>query len=279
MATFSTLKKGLLAIVFLFGTIAAQAQTPVQKYGQLKIFNGKVSDQNGNPVVLRGVSLFWSGYSEGAPFYNATTIKWLRDDWCVDVVRASMSVETGGSTYINNPAAEMSKIKTVIDAAIANGIYVIVDFHSHNAENYKTQAKTFFTDIATTYGNQPNILYETFNEPISQSWSGTIKPYHNELIATIRAKDADNIIICGTRTYSQDVDEAANDPVTGTNIAYTLHYYANSHQGSLRQKATNALAKGVALFVTEYGTTNASGTAAITRLNLRHGGTSWKQTS
>ncbi|WP_299252513.1 cellulase family glycosylhydrolase [uncultured Cytophaga sp.] len=252
-------RKFIVSSIFFCFAFVVHAQTPVAKYGQLKIFNGKVCDKNGNPVILRGMSMFWSGYPEGAPYYNTTTINWLRDDWCVDVIRATMSVETGSSTYINNPATELAKIKTVIDACIAKGIYVIVDFHSHNAENYKSQAKTFFTDIATTYGNQPNILYETFNEPINQSWSGTIKPYHNELITTIRAKDPDNIIICGTRTYSQDVDEAANDPVTGTNIAYTLHYYANSHKASLRQKATNALNKGVALFVTEYGTCDASG--------------------
>lgn len=260
MNLLSNLKMKFIALAIVFcSALAVHAQTPVAKYGQLKIFNGKVSDQAGNPVVLRGVSLFWSGYPEGSPYYNSTTVKWLRDDWCVDVVRASMSVETGSSNYINNPSTELAKVKAVIDACIANGLYVIVDFHTHNAENYKTQAKAFFTEIATSYGNTANVLYETFNEPINQSWSGTIKPYHNELIQTIRAKDADNIIICGTRTYSQDVDEAANDQVTGTNIAYTLHYYANSHQGSLRQKASNALNKGVALFVTEYGTTDASG--------------------
>jgi endoglucanase len=251
-------KSRLLALLaVLCGVSAAFAQTPVEKYGQLKIYNGKVSDKNNNPVVLRGMSLFWSGYSEGSPFYNATTVKWLRDDWCVDVVRASMSVETGGSNYVNNPS-EINKIKTVIQACIDNGIYVIVDFHTHSP-NYKAQAKTFFTEIATLYGNTPNVLYEPYNEPITEDWSSVIKPYHNEIIQTIRAKDPDNIIICGTKNYSQDVDVAANDPVTGTNIAYTLHYYANSHQASLRQKASNALAKGVALFVTEYGTTNASG--------------------
>jgi endoglucanase len=248
----------VLAIFFCFAFVA-HAQTPVAKYGQLKIFNGKVCDKNGNPVILRGMSMFWSGYQEGASFYNSTTVNWLRDDWCVDVIRASMSVETGSSTYINNPATELAKIETVIDACVAKGIYVIVDFHSHNADSYESQAKTFFTTIATKYGNIPNVLYETFNEPINQDWSSTIKPYHNRLISTIRAIDPDNIIICGTKTYSQDVDVAANDPVTGTNVAYTLHYYANSHQGSLRQKATNALNKGVSLFVTEYGTCDASG--------------------
>jgi endoglucanase len=254
------LSKKLLFLATLFcSVVVVNAQTPVAKHGQLKIYNGKVSNQQNNPVVLRGMSLFWSGFPEGAPYYNATTIKWLRDDWCVDVIRVAMSVETGTSNYINNPTAEMNKVKAAIDACVANGLYVLVDFHTHNAQNYKTQAKAFFTEIANTYGHLPNVLYEPFNEPINQSWSGTIKPYHNELISTIRAIDSDNIIICGTRTYSQEVDEAANDQVTGTNIAYTLHYYANSHQGSLRQKATNALNKGVALFVTEYGTCDASG--------------------
>jgi len=259
------LKKALhnyKTVVFLLFVCFAQfafAQTPVQKYGQLQIKNGKVSDKNGNPVVLRGMSLFWSGYPEGSSFYNANTIKWLKDDWCIDVVRAAMSVETGNSNYVGNPGGEMQKIKTVIDACIANGLYVVVDFHSHNAPNYLNQAKTFFTEIATQYGNTPNIIYEPYNEPIKQNWATEIKPYHNTIVSTIRAIDSDNIIVCGTKNFSQDVDEAAVDPVTGTNIAYTLHYYADSHRESLRQKAINALNRGVALFVTEYGTCDASG--------------------
>lgn len=254
------LRGKLLMFAMLFSCIiVAQGQTPVEKYGQLKIHNGKVSDQAGNPVVLRGMSLFWSGYPEGSPYYNATTIQWLRDDWCIDVVRVAMSVETGNTNYVNNRSTEMGKVKAVIDACRDLGLYVIVDFHTHNAPNYKNQAVEFFTEIANTYGHLPNILYEPYNEPISQSWSASIKPYHNDIISTIRAIDSDNIIICGTRNYSQDVDEAANDPVTGTNVAYTLHYYAGSHGYSLRQKAINAMNKGVAIFVTEYGTCHASG--------------------
>lgn len=260
MLIFKTQKNKLLALAMLFISIfAANAQTPVEKYGQLKIFNGKVSDLQGNPVVLRGMSLFWSGYPEGSPFYNAQTIQELRDDWCVDVVRAAMSVETGNTNYVGNKSQELQKITTVIDACVQLGLYVVVDFHSHNAPNYMSQAKEFFAYIANQYGHLPNILYEPYNEPIEQSWSGTIKPYHEEIISTIRAIDPDNIIICGTRNYSQEVDEAANDPLTGTNIAYTLHYYAYSHRSSLRQKALNAMSKGIALFVTEYGTCHSSG--------------------
>ena len=255
----STITKTLVVFGMLFLTQLLSAQTPVQKYGQLQIKNGKVADKNGNPVVLRGMSMFWSGYPEGSPFYNANTVQWLRDDWCVDVVRAAMSVETGNTNYVGNAGTEMQKIKTVIDACIANGLYVIVDFHTHNAPNYLNQAKTFFTEIATQYGNLPNIIYEPYNEPIKQDWATEIKPYHNAIIPVIRAIDNNNIIVCGTKNFSQDVDEAANDQVTGTNIAYTLHYYADTHRESLRQKAVNAMNRGVALFVTEYGTCDASG--------------------
>lgn len=250
----------IVLTILLCSVFAAKSQTTsVDKYGQLQIKNGKVSDHNGNPVVLRGVSLYWSCYQEGIPFYNATTIKWLRDDWCVDVVRIPMAVDVGSTNYLNNPTAVYNMVKTVIDACVTYGLYVVVDFHTHNANNYEPQAKTFFQQVANDYGNQPNVIYEPFNEPVSQDWNSVVKPYHNALISTIRAIDPDNIIVCGTTTYSQDVDIAANDQVTGTNVAYTLHYYAGSHGSWLMQKATNALNGGIAIFVTEYGTCDASG--------------------
>ena len=256
----------LTITLFLFVQMSSLiAQTPVQKYGQLKVTGSQITDQLGNPVALRGVSNFWSNSNEGATFFDAATVKWLRDDWCIDVIRAVMGVEDlgGQQGYLNNAAGEKAKIVRVIDAAIANGIYVIVDFHSHNAEtaSQKAAAKTFFKEIAQAYGDKPNVLYETFNEPINQSWS-TLRAYHNEVVSYIRQYDADNIIICGTRSYSREVEEAADNKVTGTNIAYTAHFYAGGgtdHNNDLRIKINNAMTKGAAIFVTEYGTCDPSG--------------------
>ncbi|MCX6182142.1 MAG: cellulase family glycosylhydrolase [Bacteroidetes bacterium] len=248
----------LSMIVLLSGSLAS-AQTPVEQFGQLKVVGNKILGANNAPAQFRGMSLFWSQWQ--GRFYNANVVKWLRDDWCSGIIRAAMAVDNDG--YATNPTAEKNKIFAVIDAAIANGIYVIVDFHVHDAVLYKNQAKTFFAEVATKYGNQPNIIYEIWNEPINVSWSNVIKPYHNELVQTIRAIDPDNIIVCGTRNWSQRVDEAANDPVTGTNIAYTLHYYAASHGQELRNYCTQALNKNVAIIVTEYGVCEASGDGAI----------------
>jgi len=258
------MRKILIGALVSFA-LMANAQTPVQKYGQLKVTGNKITDAAGNAVQLRGMSTFWSNSNEGDDFFSANTVNWLRDDWCIDVVRVAMGVEQLGGIngYLNNPAGEYSKVKTVIDACIAKGIYVIVDFHSHNAEqnNQKAAAKTFFQQIAQTYGNTPNVMYETFNEPIGQSWS-TLKAYHNEMVAHIRQFDADGIIICGTRNFSREVDEASKDKVTGTNIAYTMHFYAgggNDHNSDLKGKVLTAMSNGAAIVCTEYGTCDPSG--------------------
>lgn len=267
MKTKFSMSISVIATLFIaFASLVnSHAQSPVSKYGQLKVTGNRITDAAGNSVQLRGMSTFWSNSDVGAPFYNANTINWLRDDWCIDVIRVAMGVETLGGVngYLNAPDTEYNKVKTIIDAAIAKGIYVIVDFHSHNAETntQKSAAKAFFKRVAEAYGDKPNIIYETFNEPIYQSWS-TLKSYHNEMVSYIRQYDPDNIIICGTRSYSREVEEASLDKVTGTNIAYTLHFYAgggDDHNSQLKDKVTRAMNNGAAIFCTEYGTCDPSG--------------------
>jgi endoglucanase len=230
-------------------------ELPIVKHGQLRVSGNKIVDKNGEPVQLRGMSLFWSQWI--GKYYNTQTVKWLKDDWHCNIIRVAMGVEGGG--YLNNPEMEKTKVIDVVDAAISEGIYVIIDWHDHHAFNNTRKAKEFFAQMAQKYGDKPNVIYEIFNEPEQVSWADKVKPYHEAVIDTIRLYDADNLIICGTPTWSQDVDVAANDPIRGTNIAYTLHFYSGSHKQLLRDKATNALKKGVALMVTEYGTTDASG--------------------
>ena len=134
---------------------------------------------------------------------------------------------------------------------------MIVDWHAHEAET--AAAKEFFSRIAAKYGAHPNLIYETFNEPVRQDWGTVLKPYHEAVVATIREHDPDNLIICGTPMWSQRVDQAAADPVRGTNVAYTLHFYASTHKQDLRDRAKAALEKGAAIMVTEWGTSEASG--------------------
>lgn len=235
-------------------TTPAAAQTPVERHGALQVRAGRITGQDGKPAILRGMSLYWSQWQP--QYYDPATVKWLRNDWNITLLRAAVGVDHGG--YREHPERELAKAYAAIDAAVANGLYVLVDWHAH--EPHAAEAADFFEKIARKYGTLPNIIYEPYNEPLDTTdWATVIKPYHQQVIARIRAIDPDNLIVAGTQSWSQDVDKAAADPLVDPNLAYTLHFYAGTHKGSLRDKASAAIARGAALFVTEWGTAGATG--------------------
>src|SRR5690606_13384768 len=125
----------------------------------------------------------------------------------------------------------------------------------HNTpSNYTNEAVEFFTYIAKKYGHLPNIIYEICNEPVAVSWAGGIKPYANTVIAAIRQHDPDNIVIVGTPTWSQDVEIAAQDPLSHSNIMYAFHFYAGTHDlNTMKNKVYAALNAGAAVFVSDLG--------------------------
>lgn len=228
--------------------------------------------QFGGPnTSVAGPSLFWSNGRYGMDrFYNADVVDWLVQDWGAGLVRAAMAVDDdrpGGTTPVDQLGGYLTRkfdstlnVKRVVNAAIENGIYVIIDWHAHLAEQNTEAAVEFFGEMASIYGGYNNVIYEIYNEPVNTSWP-QIKQYAASVMAAIRAQDPDNLIIVGTPQYSSDVAAAAADPIQGDrNVAYTLHFYAGegAHDG-YRGRATEAMAAGIALMVTEWGTTPASG--------------------
>ena len=213
---------------------------------------------------LAGNSLFWSNNSWGGDkFYNRSVIQRLKNDWNSRIVRVAMGVEGYGG-YLEKPTDNLNKVITIIDAAIAEDMYVIVDWHSHKAEGSLPEAIGFFREIASRYKDHHNIIYEIYNEPLSVSWVDTIKPYAESVITEIRKIDPDNLILVGTPNYSQDVDDVVEHPIVGfDNLAYVLHFYAGSHKQWLRDKAQFALDNGVPLFVSEWGTVNYDGNGDV----------------
>jgi endoglucanase len=233
--------------------------TPPVSVSWLKVSGTRIVNSNLEPVQLKGMSLFWSQWS--TDFWNESVVNTLVDDWRSTVVRAAMGVEEGG--YLTNPAAEKARVMTIADAAIKRGIYVIIDWHDHNATLHTEQAKVFFQEMATRYGDKPNVIFEIFNEPLGGAQWADVKRYAEQVLTVIRPKAPKSLVIVGSPTWSQDVDIAANDPISDSNVAYTLHFYAATHKASLRAKATTAMNKGLALFVTEWGTPDASGSGTV----------------
>lgn len=269
MKTQNTTIKFILSIFFIFIlTFCSDSEsinenennnTIVGKYGQLSVDGTNIVDKNGNAVALRGMSLFWSQWAPS--YYNEETIKWLRDDWKCTVIRVAMGVESGG--YLENSELEYWKAITAIDACINLGIYVIVDWHDHNAEDHLEEAKEFFNDISKKYGDRENIIYEIYNEPLDVSWSNTLKPYSESIISEIRKNDPDNLIIVGTPNWSQDVDDVIGNRISDDNVTYSLHFYTGTHRQWLRDKSDLAISAGVPVYVSEWGLSEANGSGNI----------------
>jgi len=259
-------KSLLLPLLFvgIFASLSAQKRTPVAINGKLQVIGTQLSNQNGEPLMLCGASLGW--HNLWPRFYNKSAVKWLATDWKCNVIRASMGVGLDDS-YLENPQYALKCMTNVIDAAIKNGIYVLIDFHSHKL--HTAEAKTFFTQMATKYGKNPNVIYEIWNEPDYYSWK-VVKQYSEEVISTIRAIDPTNIILVGSPHWDQDIDSVAGNPIVGQkNIMYTMHFYAGTHKKWLRDRTDAAMAAGIPIFVSECAGMEASGDGPLDK-------TEWK---
>jgi endoglucanase len=243
----------------------APAGSPVAKHGQLKVSGNKIVDKNNNPVNLRGMSLFWASASAGGVYYNDDVVGWLAYDWNVSVIRAAITVASGDGGYDGpkgyadgDSVGMISKARTVIDACIRRGVYVLVDWHTHTHNNntYRTKGVEFFGVISKLYGNYPNVLFEPFNEPLNSASASNVVDYVNPIVTEIR-KNSQNIIIVGSPDWSRLPN---NVTVSGTNIAYSFHFYTVTHsKGAFSGNITSALNNSKAVVVTEFGTTNADG--------------------
>lgn len=287
MAGNSTLKLIVGAIV-LSAVVSASALTAVETHGNLTTSGGYLLDKNGKIVQLRGMSMYWStpGWG-GEKYYTAGTIDALVDSWKCTVIRVAYDRNNGND---NNWAG----CKVAIDAAIAKGIYVIIDWHSHTAEKQESAAVSFFSAQAANYKNTPNVIFEPYNEPITsdgtidgsyatalKTWAA-IKPYLKNVTKAIRNAGANNLVILGTPYYAQYVNIAAQDQVKDdagkvfNNVAYAFHFYAASHGadayyvknenpnkvGGLEEGFLDGALGVIPLFVTEWGTTHSDGGAA-----------------
>ena len=243
-----------IIVLFLLCSIFSNAQF-VKKHGQLKVVGTQLVDQNNEPIMLRGMSYGW--HSLWPRFYNKESVKWLKNDFKCNVVRAAMGIELGDSSYIKQPEFSKKKIKAVIDGAIKNDIYVIVDWHSHNI-NLK-EAKVFFDEISKEYAGSPNVIYEIFNEPDDETWE-EVKAYSEEIIKVIRKNDTENIILVGCPRWDQDIHLPAANPIKGfDNLMYTVHFYAATHEKWLRDRTDDAIKSGLAIFVSESAGMEATG--------------------
>jgi endoglucanase len=248
-----TLRILSIAIFLIFAEITLALCQPFKDHGKLSVKGTYLRDEHGKIIMLQGVCFGWTNW--WPRFYNKESVKWLAEDWKCSVVRAAMGVGMGNS-YLDRPEWSKDLLETVVQGAIENNIYVIIDWHSYDL--HLEEAKAFFKEMAQKYGKYPNVIYDIYNEPVNVTWD-EVKAYSIEVIQTIRAIDSANIILVGCPHWDQDVNIVADNPIQGySNIMYALHFYADTHREFLRSLGEYAISKGIPLFVSESAGTSAT---------------------
>ena len=212
------------------------------EHGKLHVQGTQLCDEHGAAVELHGMS------SHGIQWFPQYTTKQAIANtaaYGANLFRVAMYTGEGG--YLSSPAQIKKAAYAAMDAAIENDMYVIIDWH---------------------------ILSD--GDPLTHLKEA------QALVKTIRSNAPDSIILIGSGTWSQDLQDPAADPVVGTNLMYTCHFYAGTHGAWLRQRIADAQKRGLAVFVSEWGASRADGSGGVftqeseTWLNFLHqNGISW----
>ena len=265
--------------------------TKYEYHGALHVNKGKLVDHNGEVVTLHGMSTH--GLSWYPEYVNREFFEFMKKDWNIDVIRLAMYTDELDGYCVGDEINKQKLLKVIDDGvrfATELGLYVIIDWHilmDYSPHMYKDEAIKFFDYVSKKYKSYGNIIYEICNEPnMDCDWRDVktysnnpdalskmlekkqcewedIKAYADEVIPVIRANDPYSVILVGTPTWSQRVDEATANPITiDKNIMYVLHFYANTHKDELRGVLEDACKSGFPVFVSEFGTCSADGAGA-----------------
>lgn len=287
------------AIGTAFATIEPTRVGPVSTYGALqagktsaglgRIYGSVNGVADGKEVQLKGLSLGWSLYwPNNSSFYGHSYIDSLVGARNIELIRSAMGVVAtwGHGNYKTRPGFYSAQMDSVVQAAIENDIYVLIDFHSEGGYYYHlhpngtpkytfndnkvsfsaADAAEFFGVMAKRYGKYPHVIFEIYNEPVSETWD-ELKAYADTVITEIR-KYSKNLVVVGTPLWSSATGDPVNNPVVDSNVAYTYHYYGNMHSVnadahggtglSLNHAAgvRKSIAAGLSVFITEWGFTD-----------------------
>ncbi|MBQ6221607.1 MAG: glycoside hydrolase family 5 protein [Solobacterium sp.] len=237
----------LLAIVLMMCAGCTASQKPAVT--PLHVENGALCDSQGKTIQLRGVSthgIEWYG-----EYLNAGMMRTVKEAGG-NVVRIAMYTDTERG-YVHAPEENLRRVIAGIEDAIAEDMYVIVDWHILNDGDpmmHITEAINFFDALASRYPDTPNILYEICNEPNGTSWP-TITEYAYQIIGVIRQYAPDAVVIVGVPEYSSQLSFAWFDPINAENLLYAYHYYAGEHWNW--KALEEAMEKHFPVFVSEWG--------------------------
>ena len=246
----------ILSLIFMLVSCAEEELPAEVAVPALKVSGAKLTDGNGNPVSLRGMSSHGLGWYPR--YINASALQTLKE-YGANVIRLALYSETKAG-YLEEPYS-LDMLYIGVENAIAEDMYVIVDWHilsDGNPLTHADDAEEFFSEVSRRYANLPNVLYEICNEPNGETDWDDVTEYANRIIPAIRENSPDAVILVGTPKYSTQIQEAMKAPLPFDNLMYSCHKYVDVSPGGKKPSVywlEKAIEYRFPVFVTEWGIT------------------------
>lgn len=220
-------------LVFLLLPVMLQAQMP-----RITVQGNEFVDEAGEVFIFRGYSSSDPDNLEKKNSWNLAYFQEMKR-WGANVVRFPIHPRAWRS---RGQEAYMQLLDQGVEWAVANDMYVIMDWHSignlvaekYLNESYYTNLEEtfeFWRAITERYGDNPTVaFYELFNEPVNNDKFGELswkrwKSALEALIQEIRANGGEGIPLVAGFNWAYDLTPIRDQPIEVEGIAYVSHPY------------------------------------------------------
>lgn len=226
----------------------------------LKVEGNHLVTETGATVSLHGVDIPSLEWGQGEHLSNSLVVA---SDWGANIIRLPLSQDRWfGHTEERQDGGENYRkvVENFVEMAVARKCYVILDLHwsdggvwgryigQHNMPD--DNSVPFWEDVSAKFANNPNILFDIYNEPHDVSWEvwragGMVKDMHTKadpdgtleyhtpgmqkLLDVCRAQGAKNVIIAGGVDWAYDLRGIAKgyalQDTNGYGVIYDTHIY------------------------------------------------------
>jgi endoglucanase len=211
--------------------------------------------------------------------------------WNVQIVRIPLNEDCWLGINGVNPQFGGANYRQAIEAYVsrleAHGMIVDLDLHwtAPAAISANTQAvmadtdhsTTFWSQVATKYGNDHHVVFELFNEPHDISWNcwengctipaaGTQPAWQaagmQQLVTAVRSTGASNVVILGGLGWAGDISQWTShqprDPLGQEAAAWHIYNFGSCTDVTCWSAQAQSV-PGIPVVVTEIGETDCGG--------------------
>jgi endoglucanase len=283
---------GLLACLINSGGVLSANASEFAAHSGIRVSGNRLLDGDGHPIRLIGVNRSgteyacirgWGIFEGGSEVGSIQVIS----SWHANSVRIGLNEDCWlGINGVPTDYAGARYQQAVIDYVnnvTANGMYTILDLHwsapgttpatSLRQMPDQDHSVDFWQSVATTFADNPNIVFDVFNEPFGVDWDcwrdgcdlsegPDTGPWQavgmQTLVNVIRATGATQPIMVGGLWFANDVSEwrshQPDDPLDQLVVSWHVYPFNRCNNPNCWDDEIAPLATSVPVIVGEVGT-------------------------